>query len=76
VVDKTRPRYVRIAIPRDISAVQSHSLDVAGRWRQSTRRAFQWALTREYAVRGVYADDGDESSYYVLTSDPSRTQEK
>jgi predicted GNAT superfamily acetyltransferase len=76
VVDKTRPRYVRVAIPRDISAVQSHSLDFAGRWRHSTRRAFQWALTRGYSVRGVYADDAGEWSYYVLTGDSSWTQEK
>ena len=75
VVEKTRPRHVRVAIPRDISAVQSQSLDVAGRWRQSTRRAFQWALARGYSVRGVYADQGGECSYYVLTSDPSRTRE-
>jgi predicted GNAT superfamily acetyltransferase len=76
VVEKTRPRYVRVAIPRDIFAVQSHSLDFAGRWRRSTRRAFQWALARGYSVRGVYADEGGEWSYYVLSSDPSRTQEK
>jgi predicted GNAT superfamily acetyltransferase len=76
VVDTTRPRHVRIAIPRDIFTVQSRSLDFAGRWRQSTRRAFQWALARGYSVGGVYADDGGEWSYYVLTGDPSRTQEK
>jgi predicted GNAT superfamily acetyltransferase len=76
VVEKTHPRYVRVAIPRDISAVQSDSLVVAGRWRQSTRRAFQWALTRGYSVRGVYAADAGDWSYYVLISDPSRTQEK
>jgi predicted GNAT superfamily acetyltransferase len=76
VVEKTRPRYVRVAIPRDIFAVQSHSLDFAGRWRRSTRRALQWAIARGYSVRGVYADEGGEWSYYVLTSDPSRVQEK
>jgi predicted GNAT superfamily acetyltransferase len=76
VVETTRPRYVRVAIPRDIFAVQAHALDVAGRWRDSTRRAFQWAISRGYSVRGVYADEAGEWSYYVLTSDPSRTQEK
>jgi predicted GNAT superfamily acetyltransferase len=69
-VEKARPRHVRIAIPCDVVAVQSHSLDFAGRWRQSTRRAFQWALARGYSVRGVYADEGGEWSYYVLTTDP------
>jgi predicted GNAT superfamily acetyltransferase len=75
-LERTRPPYVRVAIPRDIAAVQSHSLDFAGRWRHSTRRAFQWALTRGYAVRGIYSDEGGEWSYYVLTNDPSRAQEK
>ncbi len=76
VVEKTRPRYVRVAIPCDIFAVQAHSLDFAGRWRRSTRRAFQWAIAAGYVVRGVYADEGGEWSYYVLTADPSRTQER
>src|SRR5918992_5085356 len=31
VVEKTRPQYVRVVIPRDIFAVQTHSLDAAGR---------------------------------------------
>jgi hypothetical protein len=33
-------------------------------------------MSRGYGVRGVYADDADESSYYVLTSDSSRTEER
>lgn len=76
VVDRTRPRCVRVSIPRDITAVQAESLERAGRWRRSTRRAFQWALERGYRVCGVYADAAGEGSYYVLTSDPSRTQER
>ena len=76
VVQKTRPQYVRVVIPRDIFAVQTHSLDAAGRWRHSTRRAFQWGLARGYSVRGVYADDGGAWSYYVLTSDSPRAQER
>ncbi len=76
VVERTRPRYVRVAIPREISAVQSNSLDLAGRWRYSTRRAFQWALARDYSVRGVYADEEGEWSHYVLTNDPSRRREQ
>jgi predicted GNAT superfamily acetyltransferase len=75
-IERSRPLNVRVAIPSDIAAVQSHSLDFAGRWRQSTRRAFQWALARGYSVRGVYAADDGDWSYYVLTRDPSRTQEK
>jgi predicted GNAT superfamily acetyltransferase len=75
-IERGRPRVLRVAIPRDISAVQAESLDQAGRWRQSTRRAFQWALVRDYTVRGVYAATSSEGSYYVLTNDSSRSQEK
>jgi predicted GNAT superfamily acetyltransferase len=76
LIERTPPRVIRVAIPRDITAVQSQSLEHAGRWRRSTRRAFQWALQRGYAVRGVYADGAGEWSYYVLASDASRTQER
>jgi len=72
--ERTRARYLRVVVPRDIAAVQSRSLELAGRWRQSTRRAFQWALARGYSVRGVYADDTGEWSYYVLTADPPRPE--
>jgi predicted GNAT superfamily acetyltransferase len=76
LIQRARPRFLRVAIPRDIAAVQSHSLELAGRWRRSTRRAFQWALARGYAVRGVDADGAEERCYYVLTSDASRAQER
>ena len=76
VIERTRPRVLRVAIPRDISAIQAESLDQAGRWRRSTRRAFQWALERGYTVRGIYAAGAPEGSYYVLTTDSSRTREK
>jgi chorismate synthase len=76
LVERTRPPYIRVAVPRDITAVQADSLDVAGRWRRSTRRAFQWALPRGYVVRGVYADVGGEWSYYVLTGDHSGTEDR
>jgi predicted GNAT superfamily acetyltransferase len=76
LIDRARPGAVRVAIPRDISAVQADSLDLAGRWRRSTRRAFQWAFARGYKVRGVYADTAREWSYYVLARDPSHTQER
>jgi predicted GNAT superfamily acetyltransferase len=76
LVEGARPQYVRVVVPRDITAVQAHSLEHAGRWRQSTRRAFQWALARGYAVRGVYADVGGEWSYYVLASESSGTEKR
>ena len=75
LIDSARPAYLRVAIPCDIFAVKAHSLDFAGRWRQSTRRAFQWALARGYVVRGVYSDPGGEWSYYVLAADPRAMKE-
>jgi len=75
-IDGARPRHLRVVVPRDVTAVQAHSLDLAGRWRRSTRRAFQWALGRGYAVRGVYQDPGGAWSYYVLSIDQSRTEER
>jgi len=75
-VARTRPRYARVIVPRDIIALRSAVPDLAGRWRQSTRRAFQWAMSRGYSVRGVYADDGGAWSYYVLTSESSRSEER
>jgi chorismate synthase len=68
-LEKARPLYARVAIPRDIFAVQSESLAAAGRWRQSTRRAFRWAFARGYGARGLYHDERDSRSYYVLTAD-------
>ncbi len=75
-VERSRPTHLRVVVPRDITAVQSHSLEHAGRWRQSTRQAFHWALKRDYAVRGVYADDGGEWSYYVLAREPHATEDR
>jgi predicted GNAT superfamily acetyltransferase len=74
-VDRERPRYVRVAIPCDIIAVKVHSSDFARRWRESTRRAFQWALARGYSVTGIYSDPGGEWSYYVLVADHDTTEE-
>jgi predicted GNAT superfamily acetyltransferase len=76
LVERTRPRYVRVVVPRDIRAAQVHSLDLAARWRRSTRRAFQWALAHGYVVRGVYSDEGAEWTYYVLAGDQSRAEER
>jgi predicted GNAT superfamily acetyltransferase len=74
-VERARPHYARVVVPRDIIAVRSRSPEVARCWRLSTRRAFQWAISRGFAVRGVYADDAGESSYYVLANDSFRTED-
>jgi len=61
-----RPRLLRVEIPRDIAAVQSTSLELAGRWRATTRRAFQWCLANGYAITGFYGDASADRGYYVL----------
>jgi predicted GNAT superfamily acetyltransferase len=61
------PRLLKVEIPRDIAAVQASSLDLAGRWRATTRRAFLWCLSHGYAVTGFYADAAADRGYYVLT---------
>jgi predicted GNAT superfamily acetyltransferase len=60
------PPALRVEIPRDIAAVQAASLDLAGRWRATTRRAFVWCLAHGYAVTGFYRDDAAERGYYLL----------
>ena len=74
-LERRPPPLVRVAVPRDIGAVQSHSLELAGRWRRSSRRAFQWAIAHGYSVGSIYADPGEDRSYYVLTSDRAGAME-
>jgi len=76
LLDGERARYLRVIVPRDIIEVRSRSAELAWRWRQSTRRAFQWAIARGYAVRGVYADDAGDASYYVLGADTPGREER
>lgn len=44
------PPYLRIEIPSDIFRVNADSPSEARRWREATRRAFQWALANGYRV--------------------------
>jgi predicted GNAT superfamily acetyltransferase len=61
------PSALRVEIPRDIARVQASSLDLAARWRASTRRAFVWCLAHGYAVAGFVRDDAADRGYYLLT---------
>ncbi|MGH7458143.1 MAG: hypothetical protein ACREKN_03530 [Longimicrobiaceae bacterium] len=58
---------VRIQIPADIQSVQRVSLEQAGRWRATTRRAFLWYLERGYRVAGFYRDGAAGPCYYTLS---------
>ena len=60
------PAALRIEIPADIAAVQAASLDLAGGWRASTRRAFLWCLAHGYTVIGFARDEGADRGHYLL----------
>lgn len=63
--------FVRVAVPLHIDRIQRHSLVVAGRWREDTRRAFLWCFERRYRVVGFYPHDPSETAFYVLARDPA-----
>ena len=60
------PPALRIEIPDDISSVQDASLDLAGRWRATTRRAFLWCLAHGYTVAGFARDAAAGRGHYLL----------
>ncbi|NUQ21461.1 MAG: hypothetical protein HOQ09_10920 [Gemmatimonadaceae bacterium] len=59
-----RPQVLRVEIPGDIMKVRDEDPDAAAGWRDSTRRAFQWALENGYAVTGFLP--GEARGSYVL----------
>ena len=61
------PTVARVEIPEDIFRIQRERIDHAVRWRQSTRRAFQWALANDYRIERFERDRAAERGYYVLT---------
>ena len=58
---------LRVEIPLEIHTVQDASLDLAGRWRTTTRAAFTWALEQGYHVAGFYRDAQAARGYYILS---------
>jgi predicted GNAT superfamily acetyltransferase len=57
---------LRVEIPLEIEQVQQASLELAGRWRATTRAAFTWALEHGYRVAGFYRDLPAGRGLYVL----------
>jgi predicted GNAT superfamily acetyltransferase len=41
-------------------------------WRESTRRAFQWALAHGYTVARFVTDTGRQRGHYVLARTATR----
>ena len=50
--------------------MQDASLDLAGRWRTTTRAAFTWALEQGYHVAAFYRDAQAARGYYILSRTP------
>ena len=61
-----RPPALRIEIPDDIGRVQARSLELAGRWRATTQRAFLWCLGNGYTVTGFMRDAAAHRGHYLL----------
>ena len=61
---------LRVEIPLEIEQVQQASLELAGRWRATTRAAFTWGLEHGYRVAAFYRDVPAGRGYYVLARQP------
>jgi len=60
------PPALRIEIPEDIARVQDASLDLAGRWRETSRRALLWCLVHGYRVAGFAREAAADRGHYLL----------
>lgn len=65
--DKNLPAILHVEIPADIFAVRAKSAERASNLRESTRRAFRWALANDYSVDSFEHDDITGRMFYVLT---------
>jgi chorismate synthase len=61
----TLPPVAAVEIPRDIFALQAASPQLAMRWRETTRRAFQWALANGYRVVGFSSGESEKGRYIL-----------
>ena len=59
--------HLRIAVPRDVSIIQSTDVARAARWRASTRAAFERAFAADFAIEGFTSDRDADRGYYLLT---------
>ena len=64
------PDRARVAVPSDIRALQNGRIDEAVKWRQSTRRALQWALAHGYSIERFDLEPAASRGYYLLERTP------
>ena len=71
-LDATPPAFLRVEIPSDIFRVNEASPSRARRWRETTRRAFQWALAHGYRVDGFERGGSPTGHSAYLLGRPER----
>lgn len=57
---------LRVEVPGDVQVVKSRAMDVAKRWRSSTRYAFETCFARGYRIPRLDHDREQQRSFYVL----------
>ncbi len=67
------PALARVEIPADIFQLQQDHMAEAVRWRDSTRRALQWALAIGYRIERFERDAPGSRGFYLLARHPATT---
>lgn len=59
--------HLRVAVPLDVSELQSNDPPRATRWRASTRAAFEALFAARYHIDGFYIDAAQDRGFYLLS---------
>jgi predicted GNAT superfamily acetyltransferase len=59
-------RHLRIAVPLDVSVLQSTDAPRAATWRASTRAAFEAAFAKGYRIEGFSVDADQDRGFYLV----------
>ena len=57
---------IRIQVPADILEIQRTDIELAWKWRKTTRDAFVHYLKHGWQVDGIYRDTDGQTSFYVM----------
>ena len=58
---------LRVAVPLDVSALQTNDPSRATKWRTSTRAVFEALFAARYRIDGFYVDSAVDRGYYLLS---------